>query len=119
MLISEQIVPGTYDLTGSLRGDGRREHDHTILLQCNGTLIVYERMGIDWRRNAAFIFVVLCRCPIIITAYFRAGAFGGLHNGDRKIFLASVLNLYWIMAGELIGRAIAAMWAYINYWGDI
>lgn len=97
------------------------------MFQCGASLMLYERMRIDWvgagsiarlsglpaptwwqrtliwadRQGTVFIFVALCvlQDPFITTAYFRGGQFDGLRRRDWQLFLASVLvsNGYWTL----------------------
>lgn len=114
------------------------------LVQCAVTLIVYERMGIDWvgagfvqalrdkphpnaierlviwasHGHPVIIFLLLCawQDPFITTAYFRGGRFHGLSSRDWQLFLLAVLvsNLYWIFVADLIGEVVAALWTFIT-----
>jgi len=114
------------------------------LLICIATLVIYERMKIDWvgagllnemaakqrrspvdrlliwatRQNNVVVFLILCALsdPFITTAYLRGGAFDGLRKRDWQIFCASVLvsNLYWIFVADLIGHAIVAIWTWMT-----
>ncbi|MGE0388041.1 MAG: hypothetical protein AB7Q97_25225 [Gammaproteobacteria bacterium] len=113
-------------------------------LQCAATLIVYQRMGIDWvgagllaqmkrkpeptrverllvwaaDRNRVLIFVLLCvfQDPFITTAWFKEGRFDALTRRDWHIFVAAVLvsNLYWIFVASLIGQAVVAAWRFLQ-----
>jgi hypothetical protein len=109
------------------------------MLQCALTLLVYQRMRIDWvggslldvyagsapqslqarvltwltGRQRWLSFAVLCALtdPFIVTAFFRRGRFGALAREDWQLFIASVLlcNLYWIFVADLIARAAVAL----------
>ena len=115
------------------------------LVVCAATLLLYERMRIDWvgagslarlscipkpswwqriiswatRRGAAVIFLVLCifQDPFITTAYFRHGRFDGLHARDWQIFFGSVLisNLYWTLRSGVVAAVIVSAWLWINH----
>jgi hypothetical protein len=114
------------------------------LLQCALTLLVYQRMRIDWvgagwladikhkkvrsrveevlawasNRHPALIFTALCllQDPFITTAYFKQGRFSRLESRDWVMFLASVVasNVYWIFAAALIGQTVAALSKFIS-----
>jgi hypothetical protein len=114
------------------------------LLQCALTLLVYQRMRIDWvgvgwladirrktlrsraeetlvwasNRHPALIFTALCilQDPFITTAYFKQGSFLLLKSRDWVVFLAAVVvsNVYWIFAAALIGQTVAALWKFIS-----
>lgn len=114
------------------------------LLICIATLMIYERMKVDWvgagllneiaarqrhsltdrllvwttRQNRVVVFLILCALsdPFITTAYLRGGAFNGLRKRDWQIFCASVLvsNLYWIFAADLIGHAVVTIWTWFT-----
>lgn len=116
-------------------------------LQCALTLLVYQRMGIDWvgagllaeirrkqqrtrleevlvwanSRHPALIFTLLCifQDPFITAAYFKQGSFGRLARRDWAIFISAVLvsNLYWIFVASLIGQACVALWRFITSLG--
>lgn len=109
-------------------------------LQCALTLVVYQRMRIDWigtgllaeiraksqrtrleralvwasDRHPAALFTLLCvfQDPFITTAWFKQGSFESLTRRDWTIFSASVVvaNLYWIFVASLIGQAAATLW---------
>lgn len=109
------------------------------LVQCALTLLIYQRMRVDWVggslievftgsapqslqarvvgwltcRQRWLSFVVLCALtdPFIVTAFFRRGRFGRLTSRDWQFFLASVLlcNLYWIFIADLIADAVVAL----------
>ncbi|MBK8092231.1 MAG: hypothetical protein IPK32_09715 [Verrucomicrobiaceae bacterium] len=109
-------------------------------LQCGATLLLYERMRIDWvgagsltrlvdldsptwwqrvllwavQKGDAFVFVALCvfQDAFITTAYFRRGRFDGLTARDRRIFVGSVLvsNLYWTLRSGVVSAALAGVW---------
>jgi hypothetical protein len=114
------------------------------LVQCAATLLVYERMGIDWvgvgslarlslapkpswwqrivrwamgRGNTA-IFIVLCICqdPFITTAYFRRGRFDGLKGCDWRIFFGSVFvsNFYWTLRSGVAAVILVKAWGWIG-----
>ena len=112
--------------------------------QCALTLIVYQRMRIDWvgtgllaeirtksdrtrleralvwaaDRHPVVIFTLLCvfQDPFITTAWFRQGRFGRLNRRDWGVFTAAVVasNVYWIFLASLIGQAIAALWQILR-----
>ena len=114
------------------------------LLICTATLIVYERMRIDWvgsgllaelsatpnpplwlrivdwaqRRGSAVIFLALSifQDPFITTAYFRQGRFDGLDKRDWRLFLASVVvsNLYWTLRSTVVVALLVAAWKWIT-----
>lgn len=109
-------------------------------VQCAVTLVVYQRMRIDWvgtgllaeirarrertrleralvwasERHPAFIFTLLCvfQDPFITAAWFKQGSFERLTRRDWALFSAAVVvsNLYWILLASLIGQAIATVW---------
>jgi len=109
-------------------------------LQCAATLLLYERMRIDWvgagslahlttienpawwqrvilwamQRGNAFVFVALCvfQDAFITTAYFRRGRFDGLTVRDWRIFISSVLlsNLYWTLRSGAVAAALSGVW---------
>lgn len=115
-------------------------------IQCLLTLLVYQRMRIDWvgaglladlkrkpnrsrteallvlasARNRVLIFILLCifQDPFITTAYFKEGSFERLTRRDWQVFVGSVLvaNLYWIFVAALIGQAVAALWHAVATW---
>lgn len=110
------------------------------LTQCALTLIVYERMQIDWvgvgslarvasipdpswwqrvivwtsRHGNFAIFLALCMLqdPFITTAYFRQGRFDGLAARDWGIFLASVIvsNVYWTVRSGAVAAILVGAW---------
>lgn len=114
------------------------------LLQCAATLMLYERMRIDWvgagyiatlkhitnptgwqriilrcqQSGAVAVFFALCifSDPFITTAYFREGRFDGLSGRDWKIFIASgfASNFYC----SLRSGAIAAVLLTAFQWVD-
>lgn len=114
------------------------------LVSCLVTLLVYERMQIDWvgssllewiehhpnpawwqrvivwatRHGAAVIFLVLCvfQDPFITTAYFRRGKFDGLDRRDWQIFVASVFisNVYWTLRSGVVVAVLAAVLKWVN-----
>ena len=106
------------------------------LTQCLITLLVYERMRVDWvgagalaqirigrptrwrqalnwitRQNnvVAFLSLSFFQDPFITTAYFRCGRFDGLKTRDWRIFLSSVLlgNLYWTLRAGFLAKLIS------------
>jgi hypothetical protein len=111
--------------------------------QCAATLIVYQRMRIDWvgagligalrlkprpsraesiilwahDRNRGLIFVALCLFtdPFLTTAYFKEGQFGEITARDWRVFIASVLvsNVYWIFVASLIGHVLVRLWSLL------
>jgi hypothetical protein len=113
-------------------------------LQCATTLVVYQRMGIDWvgagflsqlrtktnlslverllvrvsQWSPAAMFAALCvlQDPFITTAYFREGRFGPLARSDWRRFVAAVLisNLYWILVASAVGNLLAATWRLVS-----
>lgn len=113
------------------------------LAQCGATLLLYERMRIDWvgagslarmscipnplwwqrilicatRRGDAFVFVVLCifQDPFITTAYFRRGRFDGLTGRDWRIFIGSVLasNFYWTLRSGAVAAVLLSAWRWL------
>lgn len=110
------------------------------LVGCLVTLLVYERMRIDWvgsgslayieqhpnpawwqrvvlwatRRGALVIFLVLCifQDPFITTAYFRRASFDGIRSRDWQIFFASVVvsNLYWTLRSGAVAAILVGAW---------
>lgn len=114
------------------------------LMQCAATLVLYERMKIDWvgagslanisivtkpawwqrmilwaeRRGKFVIFFALCvfQDPFITTAYFRRGRFDGLQLLDWKIFFASVLvsNVYWTLRSGLMAAILVRAWGLFS-----
>lgn len=112
-------------------------------VQCAVTLVVYQRMRIDWvgtgllaeirakptrtrvenalvwasNRHPGVIFTLLCvfQDPFITAAFFKQGSFERLSRRDWAIFVAAVLvsNLYWIFVASLIGQAVAVLWRFI------
>jgi hypothetical protein len=115
------------------------------LVQCGATLLLYERMRIDWvgagslarlscipdpswwqriiiwatRRGDAFVFVVLCifQDPFITTAYFRRGRFDGLSARDWRIFFGSVFtsNFYWTLRSGAVAAIIVGAWRWLTH----
>ena len=113
-------------------------------LQCAATLVIYQRMRIDWvgagllaqlgakpnpsrierlllpmsRWSPTAVFVALCllQDPFIATAYRRAGRFGALTRRDWQHFLVAVLisNLYWILVASALGKLLAAAWHLLS-----
>ncbi len=113
-------------------------------LQCAVTLVVYQRMRIDWvgtgllaeirakerrtrlerllvwagNRHPLIIFVMLCvfQDPFITTAWFKQGSFGRLTRRDWAIFTAAVVvaNVYWIFVASLIGQTVATLWRLLS-----
>lgn len=113
-------------------------------LQCALTLVVYQRMRIDWvgtgflaeirakpertrlervlvwasNRHPAVIFTLLCvfQDPFITAAWFKQGSFERLTRRDWGIFAAAVAvaNLYWIFVASLIGQAVATLWRLVR-----
>ena len=109
-------------------------------VQCAATLVIYQRMGIDWVGAGALhqlqtkpdpsllerllvrvtqwppvaLFTALCvlQDPFITTAYFRKGCFGPLARSDWWRFLAALLvsNLYWILVASAVGSLLVATW---------
>lgn len=109
-------------------------------VQCALTLIVYQRMRVDWvgtgllaeiraktersrlervlvwagDRHPVLIFTLLCvfQDPFITTAWFKQGRFDRLTRQDWSLFAAAVVvaNVYWIFVASLIGQAIATLW---------
>lgn len=114
------------------------------LIQCGATLVIYERMRIDWvgagtlaelqhlpnpawwqriilwaqERGSAVIFLALCifQDAFITTAYFRQGRFDGLRGKVWHIFLASVLvsNVYWTLRSGVVVAVLAAVWKWVS-----
>lgn len=110
------------------------------LVQCAATLVIYQRMRIDWvgagflrqlqtkpnpslverillrvsQWPPAALFIALCvlQDPFIATAYFREGRFGSLDRRDWWRFLAAVLvsNLYWIFVASAVGSVLVGVW---------
>jgi len=108
------------------------------------TLLVYERMRIDWvgagslarltsssdpsrgqrivrwamRRGKVAIFIALCifQDPFITTAYFRQGRFNGLDGRDWRIFFASVFlsNFYWTLRSGAAAAILVNIWAWLS-----
>jgi hypothetical protein len=115
------------------------------LIQCAATLLLYERMRIDWvggssiirlagipeprwrqrlmvwatERGAAVVFVLLCifQDPFITTAYFRGGRFDGLRARDWRIFLSSVLlsNFYWTLRSGVLAALLVSAWRWFGH----
>ncbi len=113
-------------------------------LQCALTLLVYQRMRVDWvgtgllaeirtkpeptrlervliwgsNRHPAVVFILLCvfQDPFITTAWFKQGSFERLDRRDWAIFTSAVVvtNVYWIFAASLIGQAIATAWQSLS-----
>jgi hypothetical protein len=113
------------------------------LVQCAATLLVYERMQIDWvgagslaklsassnpswwqriilwatRRGRAAVFFALCifQDPFITTAYFRQGRFDGLTGRDWRTFFASVFvsNFYWTLRSGLVAVLLVSAWRWL------
>jgi hypothetical protein len=113
-------------------------------IQCALTLVIYQRMRIDWvgagllaelrtKENPSrlervlrplshwspkAVFVALCMLqdPFIATAYLREGRFGALTRRDWQHFLVAVLisNLYWILVASVLGNLLAAAWHLIS-----
>jgi hypothetical protein len=116
------------------------------LVQCATTLVIYQRMGIDWvgvgflqelqqkpnqtvverllvwvsRWPSPALFVALCmfQDPFVTTTYFRGGRFGPLARTDWAIFIAAVLasNLYWIFVASALGKLVATVWQLLSTW---
>jgi hypothetical protein len=114
------------------------------LLGCAATLLVYQRMGIDWvgsgalhslvskekpslierlllwaiRKGKVAIFFALClyQDPFITTAYFIKGRFGILETRDWQIFFGSVLvsNGYWTLRSGLVAQVIVYAFGKIH-----
>ncbi len=109
-------------------------------VQCAGTLLLYQRMRIDWvgagllaeirlkpRRNGferfllwadtrhpLAIFTLLCiaQDPFITTAYFKRGQFDVITRGDWGRFILSVIvaNFYWVFIASALGHVAVAVW---------
>lgn len=114
------------------------------LIQCAVTLIIYERMRIDWvgvgslarlsmlpkpswwqrvilwatRHGDFAIFLALCafQDPFITTAYFRRGRFDGITARDWRLFLASVFvsNLYWTLRSGAVAAMLVGAWRMVS-----
>ncbi len=114
-------------------------------LGCAVTLLLYERMKIDWvgagsiaglatlphpswwqriinwaaKRGAVFIFVALCffQDPFITTAYFRQGRFNGINAHDWRIFLTSVVvsNFYWTLRSGAVAAIVVESWNWLSH----
>lgn len=114
------------------------------LVMCAATLLVYERMHIDWvgagslarlnsasnpswwqrivrwalRRGNVAIFTALCifQDPFITTAYFRQGRFDGLNGRDWRIFFGSVFvsNFYWTLRSGVAVAILVSAWRWIS-----
>jgi hypothetical protein len=114
------------------------------LFQCALTLMLYERMAIDWvggsllmdlarkdkptladrailsvaHRSKPLSFLTLCAFtdPFIVTAFFRRGAFNGLRERDWQLFFLAVVvcNLYWIVVADAIARGVAVLWHWLQ-----
>jgi hypothetical protein len=114
------------------------------LVQCALTLLLYERMSLDWvgagslarlaatpdpcwwlriirwvmRRGAVCIFFALCifQDPFITTAYFRQGRFNGLRARDWQIFFASVVasNFYWTLRSGAVAALLVGAWRWLS-----
>jgi hypothetical protein len=115
------------------------------LALCVATLLLYERMRIDWvgagslarlscipnpswwqriiiwatRRGDGLVFVVLCifQDPFITTAYFRRGRFDGLTLRDWRIFFSSVLvsNFYWTLRSGVAAAILVGAWRWLTH----
>lgn len=115
------------------------------LIVCAATLLLYERMRIDWvgagsvarlaavphpswwqliimwtaGRGDIFIFFALCifQDPFITTAYFRRGHFDGLRAHDWQIFFASglVANIYWTLRSGAVAAVFVGAWRWLNH----
>lgn len=115
------------------------------LVQCGATLLLYERMKIDWvgagsiaslvampnpawwqrvivwaaKRGSVFIFFALCvlQDPFITTAYFRQGRFDGLSARDWRIFFASVFasNFYWTLRSGAVATVLVSAWHRLHH----
>jgi hypothetical protein len=113
-------------------------------IQCAATLLVYQRMRIDWvgsgwlaeirrkpRRSRlesllvwagnghpVLLFTLLCvfQDPFMATAWFRHGSFERLTRRDWSLFGAAVLvsNLYWICVASVIGQVVVAAWRQLS-----
>jgi hypothetical protein len=116
------------------------------LLQCALTLIVYQRMEIDWvgaglvndlaqtypntgvgrlltrvtGSSRLLTFFGLCAVtdPFIVTAFFRRGRFHALTAQDWNLFFTSVVvcNLYWIVVADLIAHGAVVLWNSLMHW---
>lgn len=114
------------------------------LLLSVATLLVYERMRIDWvgagslarlsevqnpsgwqrlvlwamGRGKVAIFIALCvfQDPFITTAYFRQGRFDGFNGRDWRIFFASVLvsNFYWTLRSGAVAAVLVGTWHWLG-----
>ena len=110
------------------------------LLQCGFTLVIYERMRVDWvgagsiarlantpspswwqwvlgfsmQRGKLISFLGLSafQDPFITTAYFRGGRFDGLTPQDWRLFFASVLvsNGYWTLRSGVVAALVVAVY---------
>ncbi|MBI2801849.1 MAG: hypothetical protein HYX63_16495 [Gammaproteobacteria bacterium] len=108
--------------------------------QCAGTLVLYQRMRIDWvgagllaeirlkprpnpferfllwadARHSLAIFTLLCivQDPFITTAYFKRGQFDVITRGDWGRFILSVIvaNFYWVFIASALGHVAVAVW---------
>lgn len=114
------------------------------LVQCAATLLLYERMKLDWvgagslarltalpdpswwqrivrratQAGGVFIFLALCifQDPFITTAYFRQGRFDGLRTRDWQIFLCSVVvaNFYWTLRSGAVAALLVGAWRWFS-----
>lgn len=112
-------------------------------VQCALTLLLYERMRIDWVgagslfstlntacpnwwqriirwavcKGDAIMFLTLCvfQDAFITTSYFRQGRFGRVSIHDWKIFGGAVLvsNLYWTLRSGVVATALASAWHHV------
>lgn len=113
-------------------------------LACLLTLLLYQRMKIDWvgagslaalekvdspawwqriilwasRKGGAVVFVALCifQDAFITTAYFKRGHFGRLSGRDWAIFAGSLLgsNLYWTLRSGAVATVLVTVWHGLN-----
>lgn len=113
-------------------------------IQCAATLLLYERMRIDWigvgglatladaenprwwqrllrramRKGGVVLFLALCilQDAFIATVWFRRGRFDGLTARDWRIFAAAVLvsNLYWTLRSGAVAALLAGAWRWLH-----
>lgn len=113
-------------------------------ISCALTLVIYQRMKVDWvgagalaslgshpapcwwqriliwamKKGDAMIFMALCifQDPFITTAYFKRGSFDRLTGRDRWLFLGSVFcsNFYWTLRSGAVGVVFVKLWRLLH-----